>query len=103
MAGVVTHISSITGRSVPSPYLTITLINCFQQDYYGGLYLRPRPRPPPGIIQPLKGRGLWDQGWLITINKPLSPCIPAMTRQVTSTLAGRHFYGSEIFSHSQSE
>ncbi len=34
MAGVVTHISSITIRIVSYPYLTITVINGFQEDYY---------------------------------------------------------------------
>lgn len=34
MAGVVTHISSITAGAAPSPYLTITVINGLQEDYY---------------------------------------------------------------------
>lgn len=56
MAGVVTHISSITIRIGPRPYLTITVINGFQDVYYGKSLLSPsgqrsideRPRPGSG-------------------------------------------------------
>lgn len=54
MAGAVTHILSITILAAPRPYLTITVINGFQQSMKRVRYRRTDSGAAPG--PPTKGR-----------------------------------------------